>query len=143
MKCLAALFLPMLCAAAFAAPPRIQLNAGIHLIQAEVMNTQEGRMRGLMNRKALAANEGMLFFFATEERHCMWMKNTYLPLSVAFIDDRGVIVNIEDMEPHTENQHCAARPVSFALEMRQGWFAQRGLKAGSQIGGIDKAPPPQ
>ena len=107
------------------------------------MNTQQDRMRGLMHRKSLGTNEGMLFFFATEERHCMWMKNTLLPLSVAFIDDRGAIVNIEDMEPQTENQHCAARPVFFALEMKKGWFAQRGLKPGSTISGIDKAPPPQ
>lgn len=123
--------------------PRITLNAGMHLIHAEVMNTQPGRMKGLMHRKKLGANEGMLFFFPREEQHCMWMRNTLLPLSVAFIDDKGVIVNIEDMQPQTENQHCAARPVFFALEMKQGWFAERGIKQGSSIGGIEQAPPPR
>jgi uncharacterized protein len=137
----AALLLSSLSASA-EAPQRITLNAGMHVIHAEVMNTQQGRMQGLMHRKSLANNEGMLFFFPERSRHCMWMKNTFLPLSVAFIDDKGVIVNIEDMEPQTENQHCAARPVYFALEMKQGWFGQRGVKAGSVIGGIENAPAP-
>lgn len=130
-------------ALAHADSPRISLGAGLYVIQAEVMNTQAGRMRGLMHRKSLGTNEGMLFVFPAAERHCMWMKNTVLPLSVAFIDERGVVVNIEDMQPETENQHCADRPAPYALEMKQGWFAARGIKPGAAISGIDKAPPPQ
>jgi len=69
--------------------------------------------------------------------HCMWMRNTLIPLSVAFLDDEGRIVNIEDMKPQTEDSHCARAPVRYALEMTQGWFAQRGLKPGAVIGGIN------
>ena len=133
----------VLSAAAYADTPRINLNIGIHLLQAEIMNTQAGRMRGLMFRKELAPNEAMLFVFPEVERHCMWMKNTFVPLSVAFIDDAGRVVNIEDMTPQSEETHCAAGPARYALETNRGWYAKRGVKAGSMIGGIDKAPPPQ
>jgi uncharacterized protein len=139
MKRLLVLF-ALVAATAYANPARISLNAGMYVIQAEVMNTQAGRMRGLMHRKNLGANEGMLFIFPAAERHCMWMKNTYVPLSVAFIDERGVVVNIADMQPESETQHCAARPAPYALEMQQGWFAARGIKPGARISGIDKAP---
>lgn len=123
--------------------PRITLNAGIYLAHVEVANTMPTRMEGLMFRRTMAANDGMLFVFDTVERQCMWMKNTYLPLSVAFIDERGVIVSISDMEPQSEQNHCAARPARFALEMNRGWFSARGLKAGAHLGGLDKAPPPR
>lgn len=125
---------------AVAAPPVVNLSAGIHLIHAQVMNTQQGRMRGLMHRTGMAVRDGMLFVFPEAERHCMWMKNTLLPLSVAFIDDAGRIVNIEDMQPQTENIHCADAPVHYALEMNRGWFAMRGVKSGSTISGLDQAP---
>jgi len=123
--------------------PAMSLNAGIHLIHAEVANTFETRMTGLMQRKQLGANSGMLFVFADLARHCMWMKNTLIPLSVAFIDERGVILNIADMQPLDETSHCAAGPARFALEMNQGWFAAKGIKAGARISGIEKAPPPR
>jgi uncharacterized protein len=116
--------------------PVFQLNAGIHLIQAEVVSDPGSRAQGLMHRKELAQNAGMLFIFDERAVHCMWMKNTLIPLSVAFIDDRGVIVNIADMEPKTETSHCAAQPVRYALEMNRGWFAARGIKPGSRLGGI-------
>ena len=116
----------------------VSLNAGIHLIQAEVANTHATRMRGLMYRRTLEGNRGMVFVFPEEGRHCMWMRNTYVPLSVAFIDDRGAIVNIEDMVPHSEDQHCAARPVRYALEMSKGWFAARGLKSGMRVSGLEQ-----
>jgi uncharacterized membrane protein (UPF0127 family) len=119
------------------------LNAGIHLIQAEVANTFDTRMTGLMHRKKLGANTGMLFVFPDVARHCMWMKNTFVPLSVAFIDERGVILNIADMQPQTEDSHCATAPARFALEMNQGWFAAKGVKPGAKISGIEKAPPPR
>ena len=119
--------------------PQIQLNAGIHLIRAEVANTPESRMKGLMFRKTLGTSDGMLFVFDEPQRQCMWMRNTYVPLSVAFIDANGAILNVEDMEPLTESSHCAAGAAKYALEMNKGWFASRGLKAGTRIGGIEKA----
>lgn len=119
--------------------PVAQLTAGIYLIRAEVVADPESRARGLMYRKHLPQNAGMLFVFDERERHCMWMKNTFIPLSVAFIDERGTIVNIADMEPHSEASHCATQPIRYALEMNQGWFASRGLKPGMRLGGI----PPQ
>jgi uncharacterized membrane protein (UPF0127 family) len=120
--------------------PTISLGAGIHLIRAEVAANDDTRMRGLMFRKSLEPNQGMLFVFDELSTHCMWMKNTLIPLSVAFIAADGVIVNIADMKPHDETTHCALRPVPYALEMDRGWFATRGLKAGVRITGLDKAP---
>jgi uncharacterized membrane protein (UPF0127 family) len=125
--------------AAFAQHPVVQLNAGMHLIQAEVASDPGTRAQGLMHRKSLAQNAGMLFIFDEPAVHCMWMKNTFVPLSVAFIDDAGRIVNIQDMEPHSEASRCAAQPVRYALEMNRGWFAARGVKPGSRIGGIPGA----
>jgi len=123
-------------APALAQPPVTQLNAGMHLIRAEVVSDPGTRAEGLMYRKSMAQNAGMLFIFDEAAVHCMWMKNTLIPLSVAFIDDRGAIVNIADMEPQTEASHCAAQPVRYALEMNRGWFAARGVKPGSRLGGI-------
>lgn len=123
--------------------PTLELNAGIHLIRAEVASTFESRARGLMFRKTLGANQGMLFVFTDVSAHCMWMRNTYVPLSVAFMDERGTIVSIHDMQPLDESSHCAAKPARFALEMNRGWFAQKGIKPGAQIGGLDKAPQPR
>jgi len=130
-----------LVAPAFAQLPTIELPAGIHLIRAEVANTFETRAQGLMFRKHLDPNEGMLFVFPQAEAHCMWMKNTLIPLSVAFMDDRGKIVTIAEMRPQTETSHCAAAPAKFALEMSGGWFAAKGLKPGATLLGVAKAPP--
>lgn len=105
----------------------------MHLIRAELANTHESRMRGLMFRESLALNTGMLFVFDQPQRQCFWMKNTPLPLSIAFIANDGRIVNIEDMAPKTEDSHCSAEPVAFALEMEQGWFKAKGVRAGSQL----------
>jgi uncharacterized membrane protein (UPF0127 family) len=119
--------------------PTVKLNFGIHLVTAELADNDASRMRGLMFRERLAPNNGMLFVFEARAVHCMWMRNTLIPLSVAFIDDDGSIVNIEDMQPKTEVSHCAARPVRYALEMDKGWFAQRGLKAGAKMSGLPAA----
>ncbi len=119
-----------------AALPTTKLAAGIHLITAEVASTDPTRTRGLMFRERLAPNHGMLFIFDSKSVHCMWMRNTLIPLSVAFIADDGSVINIEDMQPHDESSHCAAKPVRYALEMDKGWFAQRGLKAGTKISGL-------
>jgi len=123
--------------------PILELSAGMHRIEAEVANAQETRMTGLMQRRAMPQQRGMLFVFDAEARHCMWMKNTLIPLAVAFLDDRGRIVNIEEMLPQTEDNHCAAKPVRYALEMNAGWFRQRGMGPGATIAGIDRAPGPR
>ncbi len=133
---LAALALALLPAAAQAGLPVVDLSAGMYLIRAEVADTDPARMQGLMYRKALADNAGMLFIFDESGRYCMWMKNTYVPLSVAFLDEHGAIINVEDMAPQTENSHCAARPARYALEMNRGWFAKRGIGAGIEIRGV-------
>ena len=130
-------------APALAEMPRMELNASFHRIEAEVAADQANRMQGLMNRRSMAANQGMLFVFPQKDRHCMWMRNTFLPLSVAFLDEEGKIINIEDMKPQTDDSHCAATPARYALEMNLGWFSGRGLKPGQRIGGIEKAPRPR
>ena len=127
-------------AAALAQLPTIELSAGIHLIRAEVANSFESRAQGLMFRKYLGPNEGMLFVFPQAEPHCMWTKNTLIPLSVAFMDAQGKIVSVAEMQPQTETSHCAAAPAKFALEMSGGWFASKGLKAGATLQGVAKAP---
>jgi uncharacterized membrane protein (UPF0127 family) len=117
-----------------------RLSAGMHIIQAEVAATPRQREQGMMYREQMANNAGMVFVFdAPAKQLCMWMKNTPLPLSVAFLDAAGTIVNIEDMQPHTLNQHCsaaAAVPVRYALEMNLGWFKQRDIKPGTKIGNL-------
>ena len=115
--------------------PTLRLNAGIHNIQAEVALTPEQRSIGLMHRPSMGANEGMLFAFEQAEPQCFWMKNTLLPLSIAFLADDGSVVNIEDMKPQTLDGHCSKKPVRFALEMNEGWFAKRGIKAGAKLQG--------
>lgn len=123
--------------------PVVELSAGIHRIEAEVAHTQQTRMIGLMNRRVMPKQHGMLFVFDAEARHCMWMRNTFIPLAVAFLDGQGRIINIEEMQPQTENNHCATKPARFALEMNAGWFKARGLGAGTPVLGIDKAPSPR
>lgn len=121
--------------------PRAELSAGFHRIEAEVAATPGERSQGLMQRQRLAANAGMVFVFPVSATHCFWMKNTPLPLSIAFLDERGRIINVDEMAPLTENNHCPAQPARFALEMNGGWFAAKGLKAGAVIGGVDRLPP--
>lgn len=118
--------------------PVIPLTAGIHVIQAEVAATEADRAQGLMHRQALGANEGMLFLFGAPATVCMWMKNTPLPLSVAFLDANGLIINIEDMTPNTATSHCANKRANYALEMRQGWFKQKNVKPGTAIKGLPR-----
>ena len=129
---------PALSARAQDAPqklPAIALTAGMHLLRVEVAQSAEQRGIGLMHRKTMGANEGMLFVFEQAGPQCFWMKNTLLPLSIAFLADDGAIVNIEDMQPQTLDGHCSKKPVRFVLEMNQGWFTKRGLKPGSKLSG--------
>jgi hypothetical protein len=92
-------------------------------------------MTGLMFRKEMPQHEGMLFVFDQPSVQCFWMKNTLLPLTAAFVADDGTIVNLADMKPQTEDSHCSAKPVRFVLEMNQGWFAKKGIKAGTKLSG--------
>src|SRR5689334_21645400 len=111
--------------------PAIRRNAGMHNSQADLAQTPEQRQTGLMFRKDLGANDGMLFVFEEPGQQCFWMKNTLVPLAVAFVADDGRIVNLQDMKPQTLESHCSEKPVRFVLEMNEGWFKKRGLKAGS------------
>jgi len=114
---------------------QVRLNAGIHNINAELASTPQQREIGLMFRTAMPANDGMLFAFEQPAQQCFWMRNTLIPLSVAFIGDDGSVVNIDDMKPQTLDSHCSAKPVRFVLEMNEGWFAKRGIKIGSRLRG--------
>lgn len=120
--------------------PLLELSAGMHRIEAEVAATGSSRQTGMMLRTVMPPQRGMLFVFSEVAQHCMWMRNTLLPLSVAFLDDKGTIINVEEMQPQTESNHCSAKPARYALEMNRGWFKARGLVAGFSITGIDKAP---
>ena len=123
--------------------PIAELTAGFHRIEAEVASDQASQAKGLMHRRSMPANHGMLFVFSRTDRHCMWMRNTLIPLSVAFLDENGQILNIEEMKPQTENNHCAASAARFALEMNASWFSAKGIAVGTRIGGIEHAPRPQ
>jgi len=137
----AALLLWLAAAAQAQRLPEIALAVNGHKLTAEVAHTDPARAQGLMHRRMLPENRGMLFVFTATAHHAMWMMNTYIPLSVAFIDERGVIINIEDMKPHTQDTHPAAKPAKYALEMNQGWFGKRGIKPGAKIEGMEQAPP--
>ena len=115
--------------------PAIALQAGMHNIRAAVAQTPEQRQTGLMFRREMAQHEGMLFVFEQASAQCFWMKDTLLPLSIAFLADDGSVVNIADMKPQALDSHCSAQPVRYVLEMNQGWFAKRGIKPGSKIAG--------
>lgn len=117
----------------------VRLTAGVHLITAELAADDPMRTRGLMFRESLAPNHGMFFIFDGKSTRCMWMRNVPIPLSVAFLEDDGRIVNIAEMQPQSDDSHCSSAPVRYALEMSKGWFAQRGLKAGAMIGGVADA----
>lgn len=115
--------------------PRMTLNAGMHLIQAQVAQNFEQRQIGLMWRKEMPQNEGMLFVFEQAAVQCFWMRNTLLPLTAAFVADDGTIVNLADMKPQSDESHCSKKPVRFVLEMNQGWFAKRNIQAGYKLSG--------
>ena len=115
--------------------PRVKLSAGMHQIDAQVAQSIEQRMAGLMFRKEMPQTEGMLFVFEQPTVQCFWMKNTPLPLTAAFVADDGTIVNLVDMKPQTTDSHCSAKPVRYVLEMNQGWFGKKGIKAGFKLAG--------
>ncbi len=115
--------------------PRVKLSAGMHLIDAQVAATIEQRSTGLMFRRDMPQSEGMLFVFEQASVQCFWMKNTLLPLTAAFVANDGTIVNLADMKPRTTESHCSKEPVRYVLEMNQGWFGKKGIKAGFKLGG--------
>lgn len=111
-----------------------------HSLRVELANTEETRRRGLMFRRNLPANYGMIFIYVDEGPNAMWMKNTYVPLSVAFLDSSGKILNIEDMTPNTEQAHASRGNAKYAIEVNQGWFAQRRVRPGDKVLGLEKLP---
>lgn len=137
LRCVIAALLALVSfAAAAEALKTVDLSIGMYRIQAEVAATQQARELGLMNRQTMPQQAGMLFVFEQAQPYCFWMKNTLLPLSIAFIDEAGQIVNLADMQPQTETNHCAVKPIRYALEMNQGWFKAKGIKAGATVNGI-------
>src|SRR5471030_340339 len=146
MKKLLAIAVLALCSAhvyAQAALPEVALSIKGHKLMAEVAATDNSRTTGLMHRRMMPENRGMLFVFSYAQPQSFWMMNTYIPLSIAFVDEQGVIVNITDMKPLTTDPHPSTKPAKYALEMNQGWFAKRGIKAGAHIDGLKNAPPAQ
>ena len=119
--------------------PRTQLTVGMHRIDAQIAATAAQRATGLMSRINMPEGEGMLFVVERAGVQCFWMKNTLIPLTAAFIDDDGRIVNLADMQPQSEDNHCSTRPVRYVLEMNQGWFAQRHIRAGHSVRGLPAA----
>ena len=115
--------------------PRAKVVAGMYQIDVQLAMTPDQRQTGLMHRAEMPQHEGMLFVFEQPSQQCFWMKNTLLPLTAAFVADDGTIVNLVDMKPQTTDSHCSAKPVRYVLEMNQGWFAKRAIKAGYKLGG--------
>lgn len=113
--------------------PRLQISAGMHLINAQLAGTPSQREIGLMFRESMPASEGMLFMFEQASVQCFWMKNTFIPLTAAFVADDGRIVNFAEMKPQTSNAHCSKEPVRYVLEMNQGWFKKKGILEGFKL----------
>jgi uncharacterized membrane protein (UPF0127 family) len=130
---LAALVLATLLGGCATRLPRTTLRAGSQAIEAEVARSDAERERGLMGRKSLGPREGMIFVFDRDERLSFWMKNTPLPLSIAFISVEGRVTQIEDMEPFSERIIRSRLSVRYALEMRQGAFAELGVAEGDTV----------
>ena len=118
--------------------PTTKLSAGMHVVTAMVANRPDTRQVGLMFRREMAANDGMLFVFEQPSEQCFWMKNTLIPLSIAFLADDGRIVNVEQMKAQTLDGHCSKEPVRYALEMNEGWFAKKGLREGQKVRGLPR-----
>lgn len=138
MRCSSALALVVVCGSAAASDSRLPLRIGPHAFQVEVAATAQQRQRGLMGRTHLAADGGMLFVFEQPGRHCFWMRDTPLPLSIAFIDTTGRIAGLADMQPRSEALHCPATEVRHALEVRQGEFRRRGIAPGARVDGLPR-----
>lgn len=148
---LASFFLSLIAACALSAWPAqsvAQVNKDLPVVELSIRNAKliaevaadaNTRTVGLMNRFSLRTDHGMLFVFAESQPLAFWMRNTFIPLSIAYIDSKGVILNIADMKPKDESTHPSAGPALYALEMKQGWFRERGIVAGDKVNGLDKA----
>ena len=143
MRILAIFLVFLLSTPVSAEMPVRQLKILGHTLFAEVAHTPVARSQGLMFRQSMKENNGMLFVFPETGRHSMWMMNTDIPLSVAFLDEKGVILNIADMAPNTKTAHSSAGAAKYALEMNLGWFAARNVKAGGRVMGLEKIPAPE
>lgn len=143
LKSLLAVALCLFAVAGRAEMPEIVLSVNGHKLTVEVARTDADRAQGLMHRRMLPENRGMLFVFPEIAHHGMWMMNTHIPLSVAFLDANGAIINIADMQPHTRDSHSASRPAKYALEVNQGWFKKRGIQPGAKVTGLEHAPAPR
>ena len=115
--------------------PTVDIGAGMHNIIAELATTPAQRQLGMMMRTQMSPHEGMLFVFEQAGKQCFWMRNTLLPLSIAFVADDGRIANIAEMQPQSDDSHCSSEPVRYVLEMNKGWFAKRGIKPGAKLRG--------
>lgn len=140
MRVFAFILVFLLSAPGKAEMPVRQLRISHHTFSVEVAHTEPARVQGLMFRQSLGENDGMLFVFSHPERYSMWMMNTDIPLSVAFLDEKGVILNIADMMPRTATTHGSTGPAKYALEMNLGWFVARNIKPGQRIEGLEKVP---
>jgi uncharacterized membrane protein (UPF0127 family) len=127
---------------AAAADPILQLHVSTHAIQVEVANTPQLRETGLMGRTHLDSDAGMLFVFEQKGTYCFWMRNTLIPLSIAFLADDGTIIDIQDMKPQTQTFHCPRGPIRFALEVPQGGFRSKGIQLGMRVSGGPFGTPP-
>ena len=137
LACVALLATP-LAARADTALRTTQLKIGTHTLRVEVADNDASRAKGLMFREKMARNDGMLFVFDEPAYQSMWMKNTLIPLSVAFVDRDGVILNIRDMQPQTLDSHMSAGPALYAIETNKGWFAERGIREGAKVAGLPR-----
>jgi uncharacterized membrane protein (UPF0127 family) len=115
--------------------PTVDLVAGMHIIKAELAITPEQQATGMMGRTEMKGNEGMLFVNSDDQLRCFWMRNTLIPLSIAFLAADGTVINLAEMQPQSDQSHCSTRPARFALEMSQGWFAKRGIGPGFKLRG--------
>lgn len=115
---------------------RVKITAAMYLIDAQVAVTPSQRATGLMFRQQMPQGEGMLFVFEQAAEQCFWMKNTLLPLTAAFVEDDGTIVNLVDMKPLSTASHCSKRPVRYVLEMNLGWFSKKGIQPGTKLKGV-------
>ena len=105
-------------------------------IEVELAVTEEQKARGLMHRDSLPADDGMLFVYPDSKPRSFWMKDTRIPLSIAFIEPDGDIVRIADMKPLDRSSTHSLYPAKYALEMNQGWFEKNGIEEGDRIQGI-------
>ncbi|MDA8129500.1 MAG: DUF192 domain-containing protein [Betaproteobacteria bacterium] len=133
-----ALLAPSALASAAGGTASLPLHIGPHVFHVEVAATAQQRQHGLMGRTHLAADGGMLFVFEQPGRYCFWMRDTPLPLTIAFIDAAGRIAGIDDMQPRSEASHCPSVKIRYALEVRQGEFRRRGIRAPAQVSGLPR-----